>query len=58
MLLFGYIDNIYYSSEYVSKFLNMSPKDINQIYQKANELFNTNIVLVEDKNKRKAKELN
>ena len=58
MLLFGYIDDIYYSSEYVSKFLNMSLKDINQIYQKANELFNTNIVLVEDKNKRKAKELN
>ena len=57
MLLFGYVDDSYFSSDYIAKLLKLPLKEVEMIYQKANELFNNNQVLLEDKNKRKVKGL-
>ena len=57
MLLFGYLDGSYYSSNSIAFLLNMSNEDVDRIYQKANILFKTNKTLSDDRKDRMVKEL-
>ena len=57
LLLFRYVDGVYYTSNSISLLLKIDPKEVDKIYQKANSLFISNNILNDDKNKRMIKEL-
>ena len=57
LMVFGYVDDTYYTPSYISNILKISLDDVEKVYNKANLLFKTNNVLKEDKESKMIKEL-